>query len=113
MVPTWVPSVIAAVLLLLGSGGLMALLRFQRQETGKTLEHYQMILNDGLSAMQKVVDEATEGFERMRAQRDHLERELRLCREETGRGREETAALRAELVKWRYEQPGHEGAAGA
>ena len=92
--PTWVPSLIAAVLLLLGSGGLLALLRFQRQETGKTLAQHQVILQ----SMQTIVDEATEGFERMRAQRDHLERELRLCSDETHK-------LRGEIARWRWEQP--------
>jgi hypothetical protein len=80
--PTWVPSLLAAVLLLLGSGGLMALLRFQRQETGKTLAHYQMILTDGLGAMQRIVAEATDGFDRIKGERDGLVEELRACRSE-------------------------------
>jgi uncharacterized protein (DUF3084 family) len=91
-VPTWVPSLIAIVLGVLGSGGMLALLRFQRQEAGKMLEQHQIILH----SMQTVVDEATEAFERIRADRDQSLKELRDCHTEAH-------ALRDELVKLRWE----------
>jgi len=99
------PSIFAGVLTLLGAvgvGGLLTILRFQRQETGKILAQHQVVL----SSMQTIVDEATEGFERMRAQRDHLERELRLCRDESAKTREEAHELRGEIARWRWEQRG-------